>query len=136
MPKNADVARDIGPSDASLYGRFSDESERQLGSGGMGQIDRDLEVTDEAIDVLKRSMALAGLDPKIAGVRLRPAHGLGGGADVQIEFAESPAENEQIFEAGDIRLFVDRALFEAVPEPLLVVEPQHETVAVRPRSGA
>jgi Fe-S cluster assembly iron-binding protein IscA len=136
MPKNADVARDIGLADPSLYVRFPSHVGRQLGSGRMGQMDSDLEVTDEAVEVLSRSLRLAGLDPKTAGVRLRPAHGLGGGTDVQIEFAESPAETDQIIETGGIRLFVDRALFEAVPDPLLVVEPQHETVAVRPRSGA
>jgi Fe-S cluster assembly iron-binding protein IscA len=102
----------------------------------MGQSDHGLEVTDEAVDVLKRSMSLAGLDPQTVAVRLRPAHGLGGGTDVQVEFAESAAENDVTIEAGGIRLFVDRALFEAIPDPLLVVEPQHETVAVRPRSEA
>lgn len=102
----------------------------------MGQSDHELEVTDEAIDVLSRSMRLAGLDPQTAGVRLRPARGLGGGTELQIEFAESPGEDEEVIEAGEVRLFVNRALFEAVPEPMLVVEPQHEAVVVRPRSGA
>jgi Fe-S cluster assembly iron-binding protein IscA len=102
----------------------------------MGQTGHHLEVTDDAVEVLTRSLRLAGLDPKAAGVRLRPAHGLGGGTDVQIEFAESASESDEIIDAGGIRLFVDRALFDAVPEPLLVVEPQHETVAIRPRSGA
>src|SRR5687768_14955278 len=40
----------------------------------------DIEVTDEAVTILKRSFELAGIDPAAGGVRLRVARGLGGGS--------------------------------------------------------
>ena len=92
----------------------------------------DIEVTPEAVDVLKRSLALA---PHAAGVRLRAATGLGGGVAVQIELAEGPLEGETEVESGGVRIFIDPALTDAVPDPVVTVEPQHERVVVRP-SGA
>ncbi len=43
-----------------------------------------IEVTDEAIEVLRRSLDLGGVDPTTGGIRLRGATGLGGGFDVQV----------------------------------------------------
>ncbi len=94
----------------------------------------DIEVTPEAIEVLGRSFELAGIDPDTGGARLRTARGLGGGVSVQIEFASGPGPDEQVVEAGGIRLFVTPELFETVPDPVVAVEPQHDRVVVRPRS--
>lgn len=91
-----------------------------------------LQVTDEAIEVLKRSMSLGNVDPTTGGIRLRGARSLGGGFDVQVELADGPGESEEIVECGDLRLFVDPAVTEAYPEAVVVVEPQHEVVVVRP----
>jgi len=88
-----------------------------------------IEVTPEAEDVLRRSLALA---PHASGVRLVAATGLGGGIAVQIELAEGPLEGETEIESGGVRLFIDPALTEAVPHPVVAVEPQHERVVVRP----
>lgn len=92
----------------------------------------DIQVTPEAVEVLKRSLALA---PHAAGVRLRAATGLGGGVSVQIELADGPLEGETEVAAGDVRIFIDPELTNAVPDPVVAVEPQHERVVVRP-SGA
>jgi Fe-S cluster assembly iron-binding protein IscA len=92
----------------------------------------EIEVTEEAVAVLKRSFELAKIDPATGGVRLRVARGLGGGASVQLEFAESPTDSEVVVESGGIRLFADPALPEAIPNPVVAVEPQHDRVVVRP----
>jgi hypothetical protein len=91
-----------------------------------------IQVTDEAIDVLRRSLELGGIDPTAGGVRLRAAHGLGGGLDVQVELADGPLEGETTVEASDVRLFVDAGVTEAIPNAVVAVEPQHETIVVRP----
>jgi Fe-S cluster assembly iron-binding protein IscA len=91
-----------------------------------------IQVTEEAIDVLRRSLELGGIDPSAGGVRLRAAHGLGGGLDVQVELADGPLEGETTVEASDVRLFVDAGVSEAIPNAVVAVEPQHETIVVRP----
>ena len=93
-----------------------------------------LEITDEAVEVLKRSLELAGLSPARAGVRLRGSKALGGGFEVQVELAEAPGDRETVVEAGEITLFVDPEVIEAYPDAIVAVEPQHEVVVVRPAS--
>ncbi len=90
-----------------------------------------MEVTSEAVEVLKRSLALA---PHAAGVRLVAATGLGGGVTVQVELADGPGDGEHELEEDGVRIFVDPALTDAVPDPIVTVEPQHERIVVRPRS--
>jgi Fe-S cluster assembly iron-binding protein IscA len=94
----------------------------------------DIEVTPEAIGVLKRSLDLAGLDPSNNGIRLRTGHGLGGGLQTQIELADSPDAGEETIEAGGIKLFIAPAVIEGIPDPVLAVEPQHERVVLRSRA--
>lgn len=94
----------------------------------------ELEVTPEAVEVLKRSLDLAGLDPATNGIRLRVARALGGGLQTQIELADAAATGEETVEAGGIKLFIAPEVFESVPDPVLAVEPQHETVVLRPRT--
>jgi Fe-S cluster assembly iron-binding protein IscA len=91
-----------------------------------------IHVTTEAIEVLKRSLELGGVDRISGGVRLRAAHGLGGGVDVQIELAEGPLEGETTVDTDGIRLFIDPGLTEAIPDAVVAVEPQHDMVVVRP----
>ena len=95
----------------------------------------DIEITEEAVEVLRRSLELGNVDPSTGGVRLRTARGLGGGVDVQVEFADGPLEGESVVEKDGVRVFVDPGLADAVPDPVLTVEPQHENVVVRPRGG-
>jgi Fe-S cluster assembly iron-binding protein IscA len=90
-----------------------------------------IEVTDEAIDVLRRSLELGGIH-RPAGVRLRAAKALGGGIDVQVELAEGPLEDETTVEVKGVRIFVDPEVFRFVRNPVVAVEPQHDVVVVRP----
>jgi hypothetical protein len=91
-----------------------------------------IEVTEEAAEVLRRSLELGNVDPTSGGIRLRGARGLGGGFDVQVELAEGPLEGEASIECGGLNLFVDPQITEAIPDAVVALEPQHETIVVRP----
>lgn len=91
-----------------------------------------IQVTDEAAEVLKRSMSLGGLDAKRGGIRLRGARSLGGGFDVQVELADGPNQGEEIIDRDGLRIFVDPAVISAYPDAIVALEPQHEVVVVRP----
>jgi hypothetical protein len=91
----------------------------------------DIDVTDDAVTVLRRSLKPGGIGPQAAGFRLRAARALGGGVDVQVELAEGPMEGETVVEAKGITLFVDPDVQRAIPDAILTVEPQHDIVVVR-----
>ena len=91
-----------------------------------------IEVTDEALEVLKRSLELGGVDAAGGGFRLRGATGLGGGFDVQVELADGPLEDETTIERGGVRIFIDPAISKALPDAIVALEPQHDVVVVRP----
>jgi Fe-S cluster assembly iron-binding protein IscA len=91
-----------------------------------------IEVTDEAVGVLRRSLELGRVDVASGGIRLRGARGLGGGMDVQVELADAPLDDEEVIVAGGIRIFVDPEVTRAIPNAVVTVEPQHEVVVVRP----
>jgi hypothetical protein len=92
-----------------------------------------MEVTEEAVEVLRRSLEMGGVDPQQGGVRLRGARGLGGGFDVQVELADAPQGEDSLVEAGGIRLFVAPEITEAMPDSIVAVEPQHQIIVVRPK---
>jgi Fe-S cluster assembly iron-binding protein IscA len=91
-----------------------------------------IEVTDEAVEVLRRSLELGNVDTSRGGVRLRGARGLGGGMDIQVELADGPHEEERVIEREGVRIFVDPEVTNAIPDAVVAVEPQHEVVVVRP----
>ena len=91
-----------------------------------------IEVTPEAIEVLKRSLRLGGVDASTGGIRLRGATGLGGGFDVQVELASGALETETTIEKDGVRIFIDPQITRAFPEALVALEPQHEVIVVRP----
>lgn len=91
-----------------------------------------IEVTPEAAAVLRRSLELAQIGSSSGGVRLRAARGLGGGSDVQVELAEAPLAGELVVEAEGVRVFVDATVTDLYPDAILALEPQHETIVVRP----
>lgn len=93
----------------------------------------EVEVTPEARDVLRSSLRLAG-GSGASGIRLRAARGLGGGTDVQVELAAEPLPDEVVVEEEGFRIFIDPDVLQAVPNPVVAVEPQHEVVVVRPRT--
>jgi hypothetical protein len=90
-----------------------------------------IDVTDDAVVVLRRSLELGGIGTPAAGIRLRAARALGGGLDVQVELADGPAEGETVVEVKGITLFVDPDVQRAIPDAILTVEPQHDIVVVR-----
>lgn len=89
-------------------------------------------VTPEAIELLKNSLELAKHDPDRIGVRLRGARALGGGFQVQVEFAAAPDPSDEVVAQEGIRLFVAPEVLEAYPDALVTVEPMHDIVTVRP----
>jgi Fe-S cluster assembly iron-binding protein IscA len=91
-----------------------------------------IDVTDEAVEVLRRSLELGNVDATRGGVRLRGARGLGGGMDIQVELADAPLEEERVIEREGVRIFVDPEVTKAIPDAVVAVEPQHEVVVVRP----
>ncbi|MGH2755833.1 MAG: hypothetical protein ACRDLB_15560 [Actinomycetota bacterium] len=91
-----------------------------------------IEVTEEAAEVLRRSLELGNVDPISGGVRLRGGRGLGGGFDIQVELAEGALEGETSIRCGDLNLFIDPQITAAMPHAIVALEPQHEVVVVRP----
>lgn len=91
-----------------------------------------IEVTDEAVEVLRRSMKLGNVDAATGGIRIRMAKALGGGSDVQVELADGAREGDGIVELEGLRLFVDASIAETIPDAIVAVEPQHENIVVRP----
>ena len=90
-----------------------------------------VEVTEEAIEVLKASFELAKHDPERIGVRLRGARALGGGFQAQVEFVESPEEGDTTVEKDGVRIFVSPEVLETYPQALVTVDPMHDIVTVR-----
>jgi Fe-S cluster assembly iron-binding protein IscA len=91
-----------------------------------------IEVTDEAIEVLQRSMRLGNVDTSTGGIRLRMAKALGGGSSVQVELADGAREGDGTLEMEGLRLFVDPSIAEAFPNAIVAVAPEHENIVVRP----
>lgn len=93
-----------------------------------------VDITPEAVAVLKRSLEMAGPGgPQAAGVRLRSVRGLGGGSEIQVELAAGPNEGEDVVDAEGVQIYVDPSVTELFPDAVVAVEPQHETVVVRAR---
>jgi Fe-S cluster assembly iron-binding protein IscA len=90
-----------------------------------------IEITDDAVEVLRRSLALGNVGEG-GGVRLRGARGLGGGFDIQVELADGPLEGEHLVEKDGVKVFVDPEVTTNIPNAVVALEPQHETIVVRP----
>jgi Fe-S cluster assembly iron-binding protein IscA len=91
-----------------------------------------IEVTEEAIEVLKNSLEVAKHDPTRVGVRLRGSRGLGGGFQVQVEFAERAESGDVALERDGVRIFVAPEVLDTYPDAVVTVEPMHDIVTVRP----
>jgi hypothetical protein len=83
-------------------------------------------ITDEALDVVRRSLELAGADPSEMAVRLR----LAGGA-IRPRFVAEPEPDDVILEAGGIRVFVASAVAGSGDVEIGVTE-EHDELVVRP----
>lgn len=84
-------------------------------------------LTPEAVEVIRRSLELAGADTDELGVRLRVA-----GGQVRPRFAPAPEPGDVVVEAGDVRVFVERSVAESHPEVEIAVSAEHDTLVVRP----
>ncbi len=91
-----------------------------------------IRVTEEASEILRRSLALGKVDRATGGIRLRGARSLGGGYDVQVELAAGPEEGDITEEHDGIRIFVEAGVLEEIPNPVLEAELQHDIVKVLP----
>lgn len=92
-----------------------------------------LRITPEAVEVLKRSLEMASVDRSSeAGVRLRAAKGLGGGSDVQVELAAGPTDADRKVDCDGVNVYVDPSVVGLYPDAVVALEPQHETIVVRP----
>jgi Fe-S cluster assembly iron-binding protein IscA len=84
-------------------------------------------ITEQALDVIRRSLAQGGYDPAEVGVRLRVA----GGA-VRPRFAPGPEEGDETVEADGVRVFVDARIASSAPTVEIDLSSEHETLIVRP----
>jgi hypothetical protein len=91
-----------------------------------------MEVTDDAVELLRRSLDLAGIDPSSGGVRLRGSRALGGGYDIQVELADERRDDEELVEVSGLRLFIEPEVARAMPNRVITVDPQHDTIVIRP----
>ena len=92
-----------------------------------------IEVSPEAAEVRRRSIAMGNLDTATGGgVRLRGSTGLGGGFDIQVELADGPLEGETVLKEEGLNIYVDPQVTQAIPDAVVMLEPQHEIVTVRP----
>jgi Fe-S cluster assembly iron-binding protein IscA len=90
-----------------------------------------VEITEQAAQVLRRSLELGRVDPKSGGIRLRGARGLGGGMDVQVELAPAPERDDELVEVEGLRLFIDPAVSQTWPQAIVDVQEPHQTIVVR-----
>ena len=49
-----------------------------------------------------------------------------------MELADEALEGEEVIETRGIRLYIDPEVRRAIPDAVVAVEPQHETIVVRP----
>ncbi len=86
-------------------------------------------VTARALEVIRGSLELGGLDPQETGVRLRMA-----GGQVRPRFSSEPGPDDEVIEVEGVRLFVAPEVTGEGGDVEIDVEPEHETLVVRPAS--
>lgn len=84
-------------------------------------------VTARALEVIRGSLELGGLDPQETGVRLRMA-----GGQVRPRFSSEPGPDDEVVEVEGVRLFVAPEVSGESGDVEIDVEPEHETLLVRP----
>lgn len=91
-----------------------------------------VQISPEAMTVLRRSLDLARLDPSKIGIRLHVVRSLGRGMDVQLEFVEEAHEGDIAVDKDGLQIFIDPNLTESIPDAVVTVEQPHERIVVRP----
>lgn len=87
-------------------------------------------MTEQALEVIRRSLELAKADPAEMGVRLR----LAGGA-IRPRFAPEPSPGDEVVETGGVRIFVASNILTgdiAAGDIEIGVSDEHESLVVRP----
>jgi Fe-S cluster assembly iron-binding protein IscA len=84
-------------------------------------------ITPEALEVIRRSLSLAGAESSDVGVRLRMA----GGA-VRPRFATEPEPDDVIVEQDGVRVFIAESIVQGEDDVEIGVTAEHETLVVRP----
>lgn len=87
-------------------------------------------ITPEALEVIRRSLSLAGAESSDMGVRLRMA----GGA-VRPRFAADPEPGDVMVEQDGVRVFVAESVVQGHDNVEIGVTTEHETLVVRPLSS-
>lgn len=86
-----------------------------------------VKVTAAALEVIRNSLELGGLDPSETGVRLRIA-----GGQVRPRFSSEPGPEDEVVDVEGVRLFVAPEVTGEGGDVEIDVEPEHETLVVRP----
>jgi Fe-S cluster assembly iron-binding protein IscA len=81
------------------------------------------EITPRALEVLRKGLATARLDPAQTGVRVRVLAGA-----ARVEFAEAPEEGDEVVSSGGVRVFIAPT----VAGRVIDVSAEHEQIVVRP----
>ncbi len=84
-------------------------------------------ITPEALEVIRRSLSIAGAQSSEMGVRLR----LAGGA-VRPRFAADPEPTDVVVEQDGVRVFVAESILSDGDDVEIGVTAEHETLVVRP----
>lgn len=84
-------------------------------------------VSEHALEIIKRSLELAGADAGTMGVRLRVA-----GGQVRPRFVPEPEAGDEVVEVDGVRVFVAGAIVAELGDVEVVVTPEHETLEIRP----
>jgi Fe-S cluster assembly iron-binding protein IscA len=85
-----------------------------------------IRVTPEAIALIRRSLELAGADPKDVGVRLRVA-----GGEVRPRFVAEPRADDVVVEVEGVRIFVAAEIVAELGDVEVAVLPEHDRLVVR-----
>lgn len=80
------------------------------------------EITPRAVEVLRRGLETARLDPISTGVRVRVVAGA-----TRVSFEEGPEDGDEVIEAGGIRIFVASSAAGRVVD----VSAEHDQIIVR-----
>jgi Fe-S cluster assembly iron-binding protein IscA len=87
-----------------------------------------LDVTPRAVEVLRRALDAARLDPARTGVRVAEARGMRG-SEIRTGFADEPEPGDETIDAGGIRIYVPAAL--ARRDATIDVSDEHERIVLR-----
>lgn len=86
-----------------------------------------MRLTPEAVEVIRRSFEIGGMDPSTVGVRLRRAGGV-----VRPRFAEQPEPDDVVVDIEGVRVFVDPTVAGEYPDVEIAVSDEHDELVVRP----